>query len=251
MARKILTYQLSEPLNGATTAKVDISTGSGNLTIDRLTGGEPLLATGTLQYVESQDLPSRTLNASNGHATLTVRGGAVAQPWFRLPWAACNGAFDWLIHVNPEVATHILAHSGGGNVRLDLTGLVVNRVEADSGGGNMDVVLPEHAADLSVVAKTGAGNVTVAIGSGTTGNNRVDARSGAGNVVVSVPGGLAARIEATSGLGQVTVDPRFSPTGSHTYQSPDYDQAASKVTITIHSGAGNAILTTEDVRVAA
>ena len=34
MAKKVLTHNLSEPLNGATTAKVEINTGDGNLTID-------------------------------------------------------------------------------------------------------------------------------------------------------------------------------------------------------------------------
>ena len=50
----VLTQNLSEPLDGTKTARVDISTDIGNLTIDRLTSGEPLLASGTLQYVEGQ-----------------------------------------------------------------------------------------------------------------------------------------------------------------------------------------------------
>ena len=65
-AGNVLTDHLAEPLNGATTAKVDINTGDGNLTIDRLTGGEQLLASGTLQYLENQGLPTRSVNTSNG-----------------------------------------------------------------------------------------------------------------------------------------------------------------------------------------
>ena len=80
----------------------------------------------------------------------------------------------------------------------------------------MDVVLPDNAADLSVTAKTGAGNVTV-----------------------SVPSGVAAKIHASSGLGKVIVDPRFSKLDDNTYQSPDYDAAANRVEITASSGAGN------------
>src|SRR5512146_200045 len=55
----VLTQDLSEPLGGVTTGTIDINAGSGNLTIDSLTGGEPLLAGGTLQYLETQGLPSR------------------------------------------------------------------------------------------------------------------------------------------------------------------------------------------------
>ena len=57
----------------------------------------------------------------------------------------------------------------------------------------MDVVLPDNAANLSVTAKAGGGNVTVEIGSGITGSNIVNASSGAGNVVVRIPSGVAAR----------------------------------------------------------
>jgi hypothetical protein len=245
MANKVLTHSLSEPLNGATTAKVDINTDSGNLTIDRLTGGEPVLASGTLQYLENQGLPTRSVRSDNGQATLTLRGGSAGRPWLRLPWAACNGAFEWQIHLNPTVLSDITAHSGGGNVKLDLAGMAVTRLSADTGGGNMDVVLPDNAANLTVAANTGAGNVTVEIGSGITGSNTVNANSGAGNVVVRVPSGIAAKVHATSGLGKVMVDSRFSQLDGNTYQSPDYDGGANKVEITVHSGAGNVSVNTK------
>jgi predicted membrane protein len=242
--RNILTADLSEPLDGATTAQVDIRAGDGNLTIGRLTGGEPLLASGTLQYLEKQGPPTPNLTVCDGQATLTLHSGKAVRPWFNLPWAACNGATLWQIRLNPAVSSEITAHSGGGNVRLDLAGMAITGVSADTGGGNIDVVLPENAANLSVTAKTGAGNVTVEVGNAITGHHTVDARSGAGNVVVRVPGGLAARVRATSGLGKVLVDARFSQIEAHTYQSPDYEGAAHAVEIVVHSGAGNVTVST-------
>jgi hypothetical protein len=245
MAKNVLTENLSEPLDGATTARVDVNAGDGNLTIDRLTGGEQMLVGGTLQYLENQGLPAWTLVSSNGQATLTLRGSGTGQPWFRLPWATCNGATEWQIHLNPTVSSDITAHSDGGNVKLNLAGMAITRVAADTGGGNMDVVLPDNAANLSVTARTGAGNATVEIGSGLTGSNTVNTKSGAGNVVVRIPSGVAARIHATTGLGKAIVDPRFNKADNNTYQSPDYDGAANKVEITIHSGAGNVNVTTK------
>jgi len=222
MTKNVLTYNLSEPLNGVTTAKVDIHAGDGNLMIDRLAGGEQVLASGTLQYLENQGLPTRTLNTSDGQATLTLKGSGAGQSWFRFPWAACNGATEWQIHLNPTVSSEITAHSDGGNVKLDLAGMAVTRVSADTGGGNMDLVLPEDAANLSVTAKTGAGNV-----------------------VVLVPSGIATRIHTSTGLGKVMVDSRFSKIDGNTYQSPDYDGAAHKVEITVSSGAGNVSVNTK------
>ena len=239
MAKKVLTHNLSEPLGDATTAKIDIDAGTGNLAIDKLAAGGQVLAGGTLEYLENQDCPTPSVITSNGQATLTLKAAGGRRPSFRMPWAACNGATDWRIHLNPAVSSDITVHSGGGNVKLDLAGMAVTHVSADTGGGNMDVVLPDNSANLGVSARTGGGNVTVELGGGTTGSNSVDASSGAGNVLVRVPGNLAARIHATSGMGKVIVDSRFSNTDVHTYQSPDYDGAADKVEITVKSGAGN------------
>jgi hypothetical protein len=245
MDTHVLTEKFSEPLEGATTAKIDIHVGDGNLMIDRLTGSEPVLASGTLQYLESQGLPTRSLISADSQATLTVSASSPKRPWFRLPWATCNGATEWQIHINPTVLSDITAHSGGGNVKLDLTGLIVDSLSADTGGGNIDVALPDHAANLSVFARTGAGNVTVEIGSGSTGSNNVNASSGAGDVIVRIPSGLAARIHATTGLGKTIMDPQFSGIDKHTYQSSDFESAANTVEITAKSGAGNVIINTK------
>jgi hypothetical protein len=216
MAKNVLTDNLSEPLNGVTMAEIDIDVGDGNLTLDQLAGGEPLLVSGVLQYVEKQGQPARSLLTRNERATFTLRGGAAPQRWFRLPWAACNGATEWRVHVNPGVTSDITAHTDGGNVKLDLTGMAVTRIFAETGGGNVDVVLPEHAAQLSVTAKTGAGAVAV-----------------------HIPVGVAARIHATTGMGEVVVDPRFSKIGDNAYASPDWNSAANRSELTLSSGAGS------------
>ena len=245
MDKNILIDNLLEPLDGSKTAKVDINTGTGNLTIDPLTGDAQVLASGTLQYFEDQGLPTRTLDSSNGQTTLTLRRKDTGRSWFHLPWEACIGELEWQIHLNPEVSSDIIAHSDGGNVKLDLAEIAATHVAADTGGGNLDVVLPDNVANLNATASTGGGNVTIEIGSGTTGSNTVDASSGAGNVIVRVPRDIAAKVHARTGFGRATVDPRFSKIDSNTYQSPDYDVAANKVEITAHSGAGNVSIDTK------
>jgi hypothetical protein len=244
MANHMLTDKLAEPVNGVTTAKIDIHVGDGNLTIDRLTGGEPVLASGTLQYFENQGVPKRTLDSRNGQATFTLKGGYAGRPWFHFPWSACNGATQWQIHLNPTVSSDITAHSDGGNLKLNLAGMTVTRLATDTGGGNVEVVLPEDIANLSATARTGGGNVKVELGSRIRGSNMINANSGAGNVEVDIPGNVAARIHATTGLGKAIVDPRFSKIDKSTYQSSDFERAANKVEITLGSGAGNVIVNT-------
>jgi DUF4097 and DUF4098 domain-containing protein YvlB len=236
---KVLSADFSAPLNGATSAKIDLSSASGNLTVDRISGNDQELANGTVQYVESQGAPTQTLNTSGGQATFALKSDGKGKGTFHLPWEACNALTEWAIHLNPAVAADITAHSGGGNVKLNFDGMIVTHVAADTGGGNMNLVLPENAANLNVTVKTGGGNVSVEIGSGTTGSNAVVATSGAGNVVVSAPAGMAVRVHAKSGAGKVMVDPRFTKVDDKTYQTVGFDSAADKVEITAQSGAGN------------
>ena len=72
-----------------------------------------------------------------------------------------------------------------------------------------------------------------------SGTNTVEANSGAGNVVVAIPRGIAARVNARTGLGKVMVAPRLPKIDSHTYQSAEYEAAVDKLEITASSGAGN------------
>ena len=220
-SNELLTYVLSEPLPEARIANVQIIADNGSLTIDRLTSGEPNLASDQLQYFEKQGPPTQTLDVKDGQANLTVRGSRSERPWIRLPWAACNGAHEWQIHLNPDISMDLLAHSGGGNIRLDLAGTTLTNLSAATGGGNIDVILPELLTDLDVEVETGAGNATV-----------------------QLPGGVEARIHASSGLGKVIVDSGFKLIAEKTYQSDGYDNADKKVSIKTTSGAGNVTIST-------
>jgi hypothetical protein len=216
-----LAYDLSEPLEETRTAKIEINCDDGNLTIDSLAAGEPLLASGMLQYAEKQGPPTRSLSSSGGQTTLTLKGGSAGRPWFHLPWSACNGAHEWQIHLNPTVSFDVTARSGGGNIKLDLAGTTLASLSTETGGGNIDVVLPDNPVGFTVYAKSGAGNVTV-----------------------QMPGNIEARIQAASGLGKVIVDPSFNKIDSKTYQSAGYDGAAHKADITVATGAGNVVVST-------
>ena len=56
-ASSVLTQNQSHPLDGISTARVVINPGDGNLTVDPLAGGEAVLASASLQYLENQGLP--------------------------------------------------------------------------------------------------------------------------------------------------------------------------------------------------
>ena len=58
MAKNVLTHNLLEALGSVKTADINIDPGDGNLAVDGLIGNEQELASGTLQYLEKNGLPS-------------------------------------------------------------------------------------------------------------------------------------------------------------------------------------------------
>ena len=239
MATQALTQAFTEQLNTQNDVMADIHAGDGNLQVDG-TASPEALASGELQYPEKMGAPTRSVTSVNGKTSLTLKAGTGGgQRWLRLPWAACNGATTWQVHLNPTLPTDLFARSNGGNIHLNLAAMQITRVKIENGGGNVGVILPESAANLEVTASTGGGNVTVSVGGDTNGTNMVRAESGAGNVSVTIPAGIAVRVYATSGMGKVLMPSRINKVGDHVYESTGYDNAVNRVDMTLKSGAGN------------
>ena len=191
-------------------------------------------------------MPSQYKTINDGQAVLVVEAGEKNQSGFHFPpWAGCGGAYEWQIQLNKAVPSDISAKSRGGNVKLDLTGMTVTHLAAESGGGNMEVILPDNTSDLTSTIKTGGGNINVRYGNGLKGNNTIKAESGAGNVEVRLPGGVAARIHAHTGMGKVIIEPAFRKIDKDTYESGDYEHAATRIEVTARSGAGNVSINTK------
>jgi hypothetical protein len=65
----------------------------------------------------------------------------------------------------------------------------------------------------------------------------VHVSSGAATISIDVPENVAARISHKGGLSTLEVNEnRFPSVGNNRYQSPDYEQAADKVDITLETG---------------
>ncbi len=242
--RTVRNQELAETLGAVTAAQFEINTGTGNLALNGLTGGEPLLAGGSLEYLEGQGQPERSLTTNNDQVVLKWAASGVQPSGFRFPWEDDNGEVNWKVSLNPSVSYNLTAHSDGGNIKLNLAGLAITQVNADTDGGKIEVILPDRTANLGLTAKSGGGNVTVEIGSSITGSHTINASSGAGNVTVRLPEGTAARIRVTSGMGNANVASHFLKIDDKTYQSPDYESAADRVEITADSGAGDVTIET-------
>jgi predicted membrane protein len=70
---------------------------------------------------------------------------------------------------------------------------------------------------------------------------------GIGETVVIIPAGMAARVEATTGLGQVHVIGNYQRQGKISI-SPGYDSAANRVDLIVNGGIGSITVRQESGR---
>ena len=210
----VTTSTLSIPKGSAESAQVTLNLGTGNLDLDGAAGSESL-ATGTLEYFQNRSAPEQSSNTVDGKAVLTLRqreesGFDIAN------WFGSGHGVEWNVHLNPAVPMEVTADLGTGNSTLDLSQLKVTDVNVDSGAGNTTVVFPRN-----------AGSVT----------GKID--GGVGNLNLKVPDGVEARIDASSGIGNINTDNRFTKQGEHIYTTSGYDKATNKLDLKLDVGVGN------------
>jgi hypothetical protein len=212
-AGNLATSTLNAPLSGATSASVTLDIGSVNLNMDS-SANAGSLASGTLEYNQGRNAPQQSVSNDNGQAALTLRQGDSGfdiGSWFgeaRTP--------EWNIHLNPNVPTTFKANLGTGNSRIDLSESQVNTVNVESGTGNGTVFFPVN-----------AGHVTGTI------------NGGVGNLSLIVPDGVEARIDVSSGIGNINMDDRFTKQSDNVYVTKGYNDAKNKLDLTLHVGIGN------------
>jgi len=210
----VTTSALSIPRGDAESAQVPLNLGTGNLTLDGTAGSESL-ATGTLEYFQNRSAPEQSVSKVDSKAMLTLRqreeNGFDFANWF----GSAHG-LEWDVHLTPAIPMSVNADLGTGNSTLDLSRLKVTNVDVNSGTGNTTVIFPAS-----------AGQVT----------GTVD--GGVGNLNLKVPEGVEARIDASSGIGNVNIDPRFTKQGDHIYTTSGYDKATNKLDLNLDVGVGN------------
>ena len=85
---------------------------------------------------------------------------------------------------------------------------------------------------------TGASSTVVKMPRG-AGRTSARIEAGAASVVVLVPDGVAARIQASMGLGSTDIDQRRFPFANGEYTSPDYATAPNQLSLRIEGGVGS------------
>lgn len=138
-----------------------------------------------------------------------------AKDFMDIPFFGPRNQLNWDVALNTEIPISLKLNLGANKSDLDLRDMNITNLEMDTGASDTKLTLPSK------------------------GRFRADLDLGAASLEVIVPEGLSARIRASIGAVDMTInESRFPRNGSY-YQSPDYETAANAVDMTIDAGAAS------------
>jgi hypothetical protein len=201
------TTNISHPLDGAESARADLSFGAGTGKVYALSDSSNLIE-GQLQTYSS---PNFSVSTSNDRATIVLGPGPVSVPMI-FPSVSEE---TWNVGLNSSVTYQIDLNVGVGQSTIDLTKLDISGGEIDGGVGTSELYLP------------GDGKYRLAI------------NGGVGTIRIYVPSNLAVRAEVNGGLGSFNRLPDMQEVRDHVYETPDFSSAEDAVTLIIDGGVGS------------
>ena len=198
---------ISVSLGGASRAKVRIQHGAGRLEI-KAGAEDGCLVSGTCAggaNIRSQ------INGELLEATLSIPD--ITTPWFG--WGPVI-SFDWSMSFVRRFPFELALDTGATETRMDLSDLMVSKINLNSGASSTRIILPANAGLTTGSFKTGAAALELI-----------------------VPANVAARIRASGGLASITVDRNRFPRNGSIYQSLDYDSSTNRIDIQVETGVGS------------
>lgn len=198
--------EVRQELEGATTARVEISPGAGSLELAALAEPGALLV-GTVP--EGRGLEVRQdYSVSGGQGRLTLRSAGTV---VNIPGRADN--WEWDLGLNPEIPLELDVNMGVGSAELDLTDLDLTALDLDLGVGQNRVTLPA------------------------TGSYTVKVNGAVGQTIIYVPEGLGVRVKSNTGIGNLDVPGDWEERNGMRY-SPGYDSAEYRIELEVSQAIG-------------
>lgn len=196
-----------ELLGETESVDVNIDFGAGELKLNSLPPGSPNLVEADFRGREAEVSVSRSV----GSADLDISNGDFSFDFFRN-----NEGAEWNVSLSPSPGMSIDLDAGATEMDLDLTHLKVNYLSIDAGAADIEVVMPADAGDVNANIKVGAADL-----------------------LIIIPEGVGARIDADTAAGSLSIDQgRFWKQGDF-YLSPDFEQLANRIYLSIDSGASS------------
>ena len=204
-----VTRSYSEPLGDMKRAQIDVNFTGGYVNIGSLPSNSP-------NFVE---VISEVGNVEESMNVDFYRQGSEGRLYLstdRIDWRLWGeGRIRWEVNLTRSIPLVLNIKSAASNMVLDLGKLRVTELHLDVDAGNYEVTLPSSA-----------------------GTTNIEVEANVVNMELNIPDGVAARIQADTGLGAFIVDTTRFPKQGDYYISDNFNTAQNRIYLNIDCDVG-------------
>ncbi len=254
------TLNLSEPLDDASSARIDLELSHYPTTIGVLEDSNALIEA---ELDTLEDVSFNVRGANNKVVKLEPHGVTSVFDWV----GTLGNDARWEIALSPQVPVDLRVDGGSGSVRLDLENMNLERFNIDGDSGSTRLILPSSTESYDVRLDGGSGSFTVEIIDGAVLDANIDVDSGSfkisfdgeaeaeldidgssGSTTITVPDGASVRLVVRdSGSGSVRVPDGYTLVSgggdddddTGTWESENYDDSEFGIEITYKGKSGS------------
>lgn len=238
-----VTETFTTEVGTATSAEVNLNLSVGDTTLTALSDAATLIDA-ELTHVGEIDFEVR----GDQHKVVEMR--QVGDPIDSVDVFGFLDFFDesqlkWDIGLSPDLPIELNIDGSVGKANLDLTGINLESLDISGAVGDVNLTLPATGSTYSARLDGGVGIFDITITQGASVTLLIS--GGVGDVSVSVPASAAVRVDANTGVGNVSVPSRFTRLSggdefigdSGVWETPDFNQAEQQIVIEFDGGVGD------------
>jgi hypothetical protein len=194
---ELKTLNLSEPLEDASSARIDLKLSHYPTTIGVLEDSSALI---DMDLDTLEDVSFSVNGTNNKVVRLEPRGNASVFDWV----GTLGKDARWEIALSPQVPLDLRIDVGSGSARLNLGSLNLERIEIDGGSGSTRLMLPSSTESYDVRLNSASGSFTVEVAQGAEIEANIEVSSG--SFKLTFEGEAAAKLTVDGGSGSTTID---------------------------------------------
>lgn len=206
-------HTISQTLTGIDRAEIEIRAGAGDFRLGPAAGDGKLIEGGVSLRPNQRLDESFTTSGSQATYRLAVTGPNV----ILTPTLGRDNGELWDLNLSQDASLDLNLSVGVGPADVDLSRLDLSQLAFHIGVGDATLIFPAQ------------------------GRFHAKVDGGIGKLVLRIPDGMAARIQADSGIGGMEVDDEFQRQGD-VYVTPGYQDAENRVDIEVDIGLGSVVI---------
>lgn len=245
---EVKSAELFAPLDGATSARIEIDFSVGKANLTALAADSDNLFEAQINYIGEYEFE---ISGGDERVVSLRQKGGLPRGIGRI--IGDKADLIWDIALAPNTPYQLSMKGGIGETNIDLSNLLVDAIKLETGVGKVALILPTNDKAFAARIDGGVGKTEVVIPAGSGG--KLNINGGVGEVTIAVAADAAVRLMADAGIANVNLPKSFTRVkgGKHfvgisgVWESANFAEAGEQIIIDFDGGVGSFSLEYFDV----